>query len=40
MAVELAPRGIRVNALAPTYVETPLTRPFFKDPAFRAEDPD
>lgn len=37
LAVELGPFGIRVNALAPTYVETPLTRPFLSDPAFRAE---
>jgi NAD(P)-dependent dehydrogenase (short-subunit alcohol dehydrogenase family) len=37
LAVELGPRGIRVNALAPTYVETPLTRPFLSDPAFRAD---
>jgi NAD(P)-dependent dehydrogenase (short-subunit alcohol dehydrogenase family) len=35
MAVELGPIGIRVNALAPTFVETPMTRPFFADPAFR-----
>jgi NAD(P)-dependent dehydrogenase (short-subunit alcohol dehydrogenase family) len=37
MAVELAPHGIRVNSLAPTYIETPLTQPFFADPAFRAD---
>ncbi len=37
MAVELAPNGIRVNAVAPTYVATPLTRPFFDDPAFRED---
>lgn len=37
MAVELAPRGIRVNAVAPTFVETPMTARFLADPAFRAE---
>lgn len=36
MAVELAPQGIRVNAIAPTFVDTPMTRPFFDDAAFRA----
>jgi NAD(P)-dependent dehydrogenase (short-subunit alcohol dehydrogenase family) len=36
LAVELAPHRIRVNTVAPTFVETPLTRPFFADPAFRA----
>ncbi len=35
MAVELAPQGIRVNSLAPTYIETPLTQPFFADENFR-----
>ena len=35
MAVELAPRGIRVNSIAPTFVETPMTRVFFEDEAFR-----
>lgn len=36
MAVELAPAGIRVNCIAPTFVKTPLTEGFFADPAFAA----
>jgi NAD(P)-dependent dehydrogenase (short-subunit alcohol dehydrogenase family) len=35
MAVELGPRGIRVNSVAPTFVETPMTAPMLADPAFR-----
>jgi NAD(P)-dependent dehydrogenase (short-subunit alcohol dehydrogenase family) len=35
MAVELGPHGIRVNTLGPTFIETPMTKPFFEDPAFR-----
>ena len=35
MAVELAPKGVRVVSIAPTFVTTPLTRPFFEDPVFR-----
>jgi NAD(P)-dependent dehydrogenase (short-subunit alcohol dehydrogenase family) len=35
MAIDLAGHGIRVNAVAPTVVETPMTRPFFDDPAYR-----
>jgi NAD(P)-dependent dehydrogenase (short-subunit alcohol dehydrogenase family) len=37
MAVELAPHGIRVNAVAPTFVDTPMTRPFLTDPVARAK---
>ena len=35
MAVELAPRGVRVNALAPTFIETPMTRSMLDDPDFK-----
>ena len=34
MAVELGPHGIRVNTVSPTFIETPLTRPFLEDPQF------
>ncbi len=32
LALEWAPLGIQVNAIAPTYFETELTRPLFDDP--------
>ncbi len=35
-ALDLAPHGIRSNTIAPTFIETPLTKPFFEDEAFRA----
>jgi NAD(P)-dependent dehydrogenase (short-subunit alcohol dehydrogenase family) len=35
MAVELAPKGVRVVSIAPTFVMTPLTKPFFDDPETR-----
>jgi NAD(P)-dependent dehydrogenase (short-subunit alcohol dehydrogenase family) len=35
MAVELAPHGIRVNAVAPTFVETPMTAEYLADREFR-----
>ena len=37
MALDLAPHRIRVNSICPTFVETPLTRPYFEDPAFRTD---
>lgn len=37
MALDLAPHGIRVNTLCPTFVRTPMTAPFFADPEFRAK---
>ena len=35
LAVELAPHNIRVNSVAPTFIETPMTAPFFEEPRFR-----
>jgi len=34
MAIDLAPHGIRVNSIGPTFIDTPLTRPFWDDRAF------
>ena len=34
LAVELAPQNIRVNSIAPTLLETPLTAPMFAKPEF------
>ena len=36
MAIELAPERIRVNAVAPTIVETSMTMPFLADPTYRS----
>lgn len=35
-ALDLAKHNIRSNTIAPTFIETPMTRPFFEDAAFKA----
>ena len=35
LAMELAPNGIRVNSIAPTFIETPLAKEMLKEPEFR-----
>ncbi len=35
MAVELASHNIRVNSVAPTFIETPMTAPMLANPEFR-----
>jgi NAD(P)-dependent dehydrogenase (short-subunit alcohol dehydrogenase family) len=37
MAIDLAPYGIRVNTLCPTFVETPLANSFLSNPEFKAD---
>jgi NAD(P)-dependent dehydrogenase (short-subunit alcohol dehydrogenase family) len=37
MSVELAPHNVRVNSVAPTFIETPMTKPFLEDEAFRED---
>lgn len=37
LAVELGPAGIRVNSIGPTFIETPLTKPWLDDPVFQNE---
>jgi NAD(P)-dependent dehydrogenase (short-subunit alcohol dehydrogenase family) len=34
LAAEWAPHQIRVNAIAPGYMDTPMARPFFEDPQY------
>lgn len=36
-ALDLAAHGIRSNTIAPTFIETPMTAPFFENPAFKAD---
>jgi NAD(P)-dependent dehydrogenase (short-subunit alcohol dehydrogenase family) len=36
MAIELGPKGIRVNTVCPTFIETPMTAPYLSDENFRA----
>lgn len=35
-ALDLAAHNIRSNTIAPTFIETPLTKAYFDDPAFKA----
>lgn len=35
-ALDLAAHGIRSNTIAPTFIETPLTKPMFENPEFKA----
>ncbi|MGF9758267.1 SDR family oxidoreductase [Microvirga sp. 0TCS3.31] len=36
MAIDLAPHNIRVNTIGPTFIETPMTKPFLADPVFQS----
>jgi NAD(P)-dependent dehydrogenase (short-subunit alcohol dehydrogenase family) len=37
MAVELAPNGIRVNSICPTFIKTPMTEAFFDSESFQKD---
>lgn len=38
LSIELGSHGIRVNTICPTFIETPMSEPFFRsDPGFRDE---
>ncbi|WFU91361.1 SDR family oxidoreductase (plasmid) [Rhizobium sp. CC1099] len=37
MALELAEHQIRVNTLCPTFIETPMTKPFFENAEFKKD---
>ena len=36
-ALDLASHGIRSNTISPTFIETPMTAPFFEDKAFKSD---
>jgi NAD(P)-dependent dehydrogenase (short-subunit alcohol dehydrogenase family) len=36
LALDLAEHGIRSNVIAPTFIETPMTKPFLEDAVFKA----
>ena len=36
LALELAPHGLRINSICPTFIETEMTAPALADPAFRS----
>ncbi len=36
IAIDLATHGIRSNTIAPTFIETPMTKPFFQNEAFKS----
>ena len=37
MAIDLAKNNIRVNTICPTFVDTPMTKRFFKNKSFKKE---
>jgi NAD(P)-dependent dehydrogenase (short-subunit alcohol dehydrogenase family) len=37
MALDLARDRVRVNSVAPTFIETPMTKPYFEDATFKEE---
>ena len=37
LAIEWAPHQVNVNAIAPTFIETPMTKQMFEDESFKAE---
>ena len=37
LSIELAPKGIRVNSICPTFIKTPMTEPFLKDDKFKEQ---